>query len=94
MAQFYVDRVIDGDTFNVQNGWSYNGRTGSKVRIADFYAPELHESGGQAAKDLLSRYVLHKHVELKSAQGFSYERLVCDVFVDGKNVAALLRSAS
>lgn len=94
MAQFYVDRVIDGDTFNVQNGWSYNGRSGSRVRIANVYAPELNKPGGQTAKSVLSGYILRQYVELKNAQGFSYERLVCDVLVNGRDVATLLRSSS
>ena len=90
MSMHLVNRVIDGDTLNVTPNWRYGGRQGSRVRIADVYAPEINHAGGPAAKARLSGHVLQEYVELTNPQGLSYDRLVCDVFLDGRSVATLI----
>ena len=59
------------------------------MRVANVNAPELHEHGGQAAKQRLINAVFGKHVILYG-QALSYGRLVADVTVDGTNVKTLL----
>ena len=86
-----VMRVIDGDTFQIAGYWHFQGRTGDRVRIKYFSAPELHQLGGQAAKDKLERLILNKRVELRNYTNLSYDRLVCDVFLNGKDIWFELR---
>jgi endonuclease YncB( thermonuclease family) len=87
MAAFKVSSIIDGDTFTVNPGWQWNGQSGSHVRPTGYDAPEPHESGGQAAKDKLSRLILGQKVELRTAYRVDRGRLVCDVSVNGRNLA-------
>jgi endonuclease YncB( thermonuclease family) len=87
MASFKVVLVIDGDTFDVLPQWRWNSQEGNRVRPAGYDAPELHEPGGQAAKDKLSRLILGKQVELGNAYRIDRGCLVCDVYYNGKNLA-------
>ena len=86
MAKFKVTNIVDGDTFDVAPGWTWQSQSGSRVRIAGYDAPELSAVGGEAAKEELSNLILGKMVELKNCVNISYERLVCDVHLDGSNI--------
>jgi len=88
MAQFKVIDVIDGDTFEVTPQWNWNGRTGSRVRPTGYNAPELYEPGGQQATSKLMQLILGKIVELGDAYRVDHDRLVCDVYFSGKNLAS------
>ena len=87
MATFRVTSVIDGDTFDVSPQWQWQGHTGSRVRPTGFDAPEIHASGGLAAKSKLQRLILGKQVELGTAYRVDRGRLVCDVYLNGRNIA-------
>ena len=87
MAQFQVISVIDGDTFDVSPQWQWNGQTGSRVRPTGYDAPELQAYGGQAAKEKLTRLIRGKNVDLGAAYRIDRGRLVCDVYLGGKNLA-------
>ena len=86
MADFTVSKVIDGDTFEVQGGWKWGDKKGSRVRPANLNAPELKAYGGAAAKQRLKKLIEGKVVQLKNAVNMSYGRIVCDVFINGKNI--------
>lgn len=88
MPVFSVTSIIDGDTFEVSPQWKWNGDTGMRIRPAGYDAPELHAFGGQAAKDKLSRLIYRQQVELRTAYKVDRGRLVCDVFLRNKNLAA------
>ena len=47
MPEFRVSVVIDGDTFEVANGWKWNGQSGSRVRPTGYDAPEINTIAGQ-----------------------------------------------
>jgi endonuclease YncB( thermonuclease family) len=87
MAEFKVGSVIDGDTFEVSGGWQWNGQSGERVRPTGYNAPELHQSGGQAAKNKLTRLILGKVVEIRRAHRVDRGRLVSDVYFEGRNLA-------
>ncbi len=87
MSNFRVTSIIDGDTFEVSPQWKWNGETGTRVRPTGYDAPELHTYGGQAAKDKLSRLIYGEEVELRTAYKVDRGRLVCDVYLRGKNLA-------
>jgi hypothetical protein len=42
MAEFKVHNIIDGDTFEVDPQWTWNGQSGSRVRPTRFDAPEIN----------------------------------------------------
>jgi endonuclease YncB( thermonuclease family) len=73
--------VIDGDTF----------RYGlQRIRIRGFDAPEISESGGMDAAQRLEELLKQGSVRLIPRGKDIYDRLVGDVFVDGRNVAEIL----
>ena len=85
-----VRYVGDGDGLCV--GRTADPATWVEVRLADFYAPELREPGGQAAKRSLERLTTGKRA-VCVARNRSYDRIVASCTVAGTDVAALLRRA-
>jgi len=84
---FNVIEVIDGDTFEVSPKWEWNNQEGNIVRANGYDAPEQGQPGYQAAKDELTSLILGKEVELKNLIKITYDRLLCDVYYQGKNLA-------
>ena len=87
MATHTVTKVIDGDTLDVTPKWRFGGTSGKRVRLAGVDAPELDEWGGKASRKRLSDLVLNQEVELRNRKSLSYGRLVCDVYLNGRNIA-------
>ena len=85
-----VSYVVDGDSLCV--GPAGRPDRWVEVRLADFYAPELHEEVGRDAKRRLERLVLGRtlvcHAGLRS-----YDRVVAACYRHGHSVGALLRAA-
>jgi hypothetical protein len=63
-----------------------------EVRIADFYALELHEPGGQEAKAALDRIAKGRVAECR-AIGQSYDRVVSACTVHGVSLGDRMRAA-
>lgn len=82
-----VTEVIDGDTFRVSGEWKWKGESGDIVRPTGYDAPEEGQPGHDKATEKLEKVILGKEVELKSVVRIDRGRLVCDVFVDSKNLA-------
>ena len=88
MADFTVSEIIDGDTFNVKNGWKWNEKKGDTVRPTGYDTPEKGESGYEQAKQKLKDLILGKTVDIKSAKIVDqWGRLVADVYYNGKSLA-------
>ena len=85
-----VAYVGDGDSLCVALGPSRS--MWAEVRLADFYAPELHEPGGPEAKATLSRLVGGREVDCL-AQHRSYDRVVAVCRMQGRSVGDLMRAA-
>lgn len=83
---FKVIEIIDGDTFKVSPNWKWNNETGDTIRPNGYNTPEKGEAGFEQAKQKLSRLINGKEVELKNAITLTYGRLLCDVYIDGKNL--------
>jgi micrococcal nuclease len=62
-----------------------------EVRLADFYAPELHEAGGREAKRRLERLVMGKLLVCRAGRR-SYDRVVAACTLGGRPLGALLRA--
>jgi len=80
-----VVRVTDGDSIVVESG-----ENEINVRIADIDAPELDQTFGEEAKSALSRLLEGRRVRLELVGGDAYRRIVANVFVEERDVAAEL----
>ena len=63
-----------------------------EVRVADFYSPELHASGGREAKATLERLAKGRYAVCK-AQHRSHDRVVAVCRIGGVSVGELMRLA-
>lgn len=87
MHTFKVTEIIDGDTFTVSPQWKWNGTSGDRVRPTGYDTPEKGTSGAAAATTRLHQLLNGKSVELGKAATIDRGRLVCDVYLNGKNLA-------
>jgi endonuclease YncB( thermonuclease family) len=85
-----VRYVGDGDMVCVSD--SVDPRTWIEVRLADFYAPELHEPGGKVAQQTLSRLAMDKRATCTAGKR-SYDRVVATCTVEGRSIGDMLRRA-
>ena len=63
-----------------------------EIRLADFYAPELHEPGGANAKRRLERLVSGRTLTCRAGRR-SYDRVVATCALGGRPLGSLLRDA-
>jgi micrococcal nuclease len=81
--------IGDGDSLCVAVGSSPTDWI--EVRVSDFYAPELHEPGGQEAKAALERIAKGRQVKCV-AQHRSYDRIVARCAMQGRSLGDLIRA--
>lgn len=83
-GRYQVYQVADGDTLSV------TGREGSfTVRISRIDAPERKQPFGQESLNYLRRLTLNKTVTLEIKGRDKYDRVLAEVFINGKNYSAL-----
>lgn len=75
--------AVDGDTIRVG---------GERIRLRGIDTPELDEPEGLAAKQRLEELLRSGPMELIPHGRDVYDRLIGDVFVNGQNVAEILKS--
>lgn len=85
-----VAYVGDGDSMCVAVG--QGAQNWVELRVADFYAPELHAPGGAQAKATLERITMGKRAVCK-AQHRSHDRVVAVCRIGGISVGDLMRAA-
>jgi endonuclease YncB( thermonuclease family) len=74
--------AVDGDTI----------RAGpDRIRLRGIDTPELSEPEGEAAKQRLAELLRNGIVRIVPRGRDVYDRLIADVFVDGQNVAEIMR---
>jgi endonuclease YncB( thermonuclease family) len=83
-----VRYVGDGDSICVGNSGS--GASWIEVRIADFYAPELHAVGGRQAKAAMEQIALGRTVQCIAGKR-SYDRVVAQCILNGNSLGDLMR---
>jgi micrococcal nuclease len=83
-----VRYVGDGDSICV--GSSSNASTWIEVRVADFYAPELHSSSGPGAKAATERIAMGRTVQCLAGKR-SYDRVVAQCTLNGTSIGELMR---
>jgi micrococcal nuclease len=74
--------AVDGDTIRVGS---------ERIRLRGIDTPELSEPKGLAAKQRLEELLRSGPMEIVPHGRDVYDRLVADVFVDGRNVAEVLK---
>jgi endonuclease YncB( thermonuclease family) len=62
------------------------------VRVADFYAPELHAAGGPAAKAALEQIAMGRHATCVAGRR-SYDRVVAKCRINGVSIGDQMRRA-
>jgi len=96
-AYLYPGTSFSGPVTYVGDGDSLCVAVGSgpvnwvEVRLEDFYAPELHEADGEAAKQTLSGLVMGQRLQCV-ADHQSYDRVVASCRLNGRDVGDLLRA--
>jgi micrococcal nuclease len=85
-----VRYVGDGDGLCV--GKTTDPREWIEVRLADFYAPELHEPGGREAKAALERISQGRPIVCVAGRR-TYDRVVGRCEIDGREIGDLMRRA-
>jgi endonuclease YncB( thermonuclease family) len=85
-----VTYVGDGDSLCVAVGKTPDQWV--EVRLADFYAPELSEPGGKAAKRALERIALGERLVCVAGRR-TWDRVAATCTLRGVPVAALMRRA-
>jgi len=83
---FKVVAVIDGNTFEVSPKWEFGGETGDLVQAKGYTAPKSGQ-GAMAVEQKLSGLIHNKKVELGSPDGVQDNKLVCEVYYRGVNLA-------
>lgn len=63
-----------------------------EIRLADFYAPELHEAGGAEAKRRLQRVAMGRTLVCRAGRR-SYDRVVAACTIEGRSLGNMLRAA-
>ena len=87
VKMFTVIDIIDGDTYKVSPDWKWNGKSGNVVRPLGFDTPERGEPSFEQATATARTLLSGKRVELKNPVSISYGRLVCEVWISGRNIA-------
>jgi len=82
-----VTSIVDGDTFAVSPRWTWNSLSGDRVRPTGCDTPELGQPGYVEATQKLRTLLLGKTIELQKAYRVDRGRLVCDVYLNGRNLA-------
>jgi hypothetical protein len=75
--------AVDGDTIRVG---------GERIRLRGIDTPELNEPEGLAAKQRLEELLRSGPMEITPHGRDVYDRLLADVFINGQNVAEILKS--
>jgi endonuclease YncB( thermonuclease family) len=88
--------IIDGDGLCI--GSSSDPERWVEVRLADYYAPELRESGGAAARAALTRLTEARTITCTAVTGdggrvVSYDRLIAICRIGGVSLADLMHRA-
>ncbi len=83
-GRYQVYQVADGDTLSVTGG-----KGSFTVRISRIDAPERKQPFGQESLNYLRRLTLNKTVTLEIKGRDKYDRVLAEVWINGKNYSAL-----
>ena len=84
---FEVTKILDGNTFEVKPFWEWQDENGVLVRATGYAVPATGEPGYEAVKNQLMELLFGETVTLKHAVAIEDDALVCEVYLDGRNLA-------
>ena len=87
---FEVTKIIDINTFEVTPFWEWHGENGVLVHVVSYKAPAPGKLGHEKFKNRLMELLFGKRVTLKDAIAIEDDALVCEVYIDGINLAEYL----
>lgn len=88
------ERVIDGDTFLARIDLGFYVGVEIRIRVHGVNAPELKTLEGKEARGWALDQLLDQPLIIESYKDErSFERWVCDVYIDGKSYADMLIDA-
>jgi hypothetical protein len=79
--------IINGNTLVVSPSWHWRRRKGDRVRATGYHCVEMGEPGWERMRARLEELVLYREVELKNLGEIELGVLVCDVYLEGVNIA-------
>ena len=86
METFTVVAVRDGNTFEVSPKWEFGDEKGNLVQAKGYTAPKSGK-GAMSVEQRLSGLIQNKKVELGAPDDVQRNRLVCEVYYRGVNIA-------
>ena len=87
--QAKVIRITDGDSLWVRPA---DGGAPVELRIDGIDAPEICQSGGQAARKALAARLMGRTVDVDTRRQDDYDRALASVFLDGEDMGAWMVS--
>lgn len=85
--------IADGDGLCVEVGRKGDHTTWVEVRLADFFAGELYDEGGQQARDTLALITGRKHLVCTSEGRKNYDRVIAVCRIGGVSIGDRMRRA-
>jgi endonuclease YncB( thermonuclease family) len=82
--------VGDGDSLCIAVG--QGPANWVEIRLADFYAPELHSPAGPAAKAKLKNIAMGRNADCIATHR-SYDRMVATCRIDGHSIREMLKAS-
>jgi hypothetical protein len=83
-----ISEVLNGNTFKVSPEWLWDFNEGDTVKALGYRTPQNSQTEFEKAVRKMKKLLLGKTVELANPVNLTEEgQLLCDVLVDGKNVA-------
>lgn len=89
MISFTVTKVLDGDTFEVDDIWKWKLMDGTvfKGTIIQAYGYFIPDNDFHVAWRKLEKLILGQSIEIRSPLEFFNGCLICDVYLNGKYLA-------
>ncbi len=84
---FEVAKIHDGNTFEVQPFWKWQGENGVLVHATGYTAPAPGMPGYEAVKNRLMELLFGEQVTLAEPVDIEDDALVCTVMIDGTSIA-------
>lgn len=84
-----VTRIVDGDSLWVRPA---EGGAPVELRMDGIDAPEICQSGGQAARKALATRLMGRAVQVETRRQDDYGRALASIFLDGEDMAAWMVS--
>ncbi len=84
-------RIVDGDTVVLEVDLGFRTYSQQSFRLVGYDAPERGEPGAHEYRNLLLSMTDSRPLTIRTHKGQSFNRWLCEVFVDGESVNDRMR---